>query len=76
MAVPHANYAALLAVVESVINARQMQPREDFLSPTHIQAAISHRALALGGVSGNAHLFIVATFNQRVNVAARGRAVG
>jgi hypothetical protein len=53
-----------------------MQALKNLFRPEHIQAAISHRALAFGGIAGDAHSIIVATFNQGVNVAARGQTVG
>ena len=52
-----------------------MQARKNLFRPEHIQPAIFQRALALGGIAGDTHLIIVATFNQNVNVAARGQTV-
>jgi hypothetical protein len=50
-----------LAVIVAIVGARQMQSGEHFPGPTHVQSPLVQRLQPLCGVTGDAHLFTVAT---------------
>jgi len=56
-----------LTVVEAVIDAREVNAREDLLRPAHVETPLCQRALPLRRVTGDAHGLNVATIIQGVN---------
>ena len=57
-----------LTVIEAVIDAREMNAREDLLRPAHVETPLGQRARPLSRVTGDAHVLTVATLIPGVNL--------